>query len=53
MSLSASLAAALSGLNAASRSTALIASNVANATTAGYARRDLLLSPMTLGGRGL
>jgi len=53
MSLSASLAAALSGLTAASRSTALIATNVANATTPGYARRDLLLSSMTLGGRGM
>ncbi len=44
MSLSASLTAALSGLAAASRGAETVASNVANAQTAGYARRELALA---------
>ncbi len=52
MSLSSSLANALTGLNAASRGAAVISSNVANATTPGYARRELHLSAAALGGYG-
>ncbi|MCB2109625.1 MAG: flagellar hook-associated protein FlgK [Defluviimonas sp.] len=52
MSLSASLANALSGLTAASRRAEVVSANVANATTEGYARRELALSPLSLGGSG-
>lgn len=52
MSLSTSLANALSGLNAASRAAEVVSSNVANVMTAGYARRELNLSPQSLGGNG-
>lgn len=52
MSLSTSLANALSGLNAASRAAEVVSSNVANVMTAGYARRELNLSPQSLGGDG-
>jgi flagellar hook-associated protein 1 len=52
MSLSSSLANALTGLTAASRGAAVISSNVANATTPGYARRELHLSAAALGGYG-
>ena len=44
MSISASLSNALSGLTAASRAAALVSSNVSNAMTEGYGRRDLALS---------
>lgn len=44
MSLSASLSSALSGLTAAARGAEVVSSNVANARTAGYARRELLLA---------
>ncbi|MAM61868.1 flagellar hook-associated protein FlgK [Maritimibacter sp. UBA3975] len=50
MSISGSLANALSGLTAQSRAAELVSSNVANATTEGYARRDLLLTPRYMGG---
>ncbi len=52
MSISASLANALSGLTAASRSAEVVSSNVANALTDGYARRDIILTPQQLGGSG-
>lgn len=44
MSLSSSLHNALSGLNLAAKSAELISSNVANALTPGYARRELSIS---------
>lgn len=43
MSLSGSLSNALSGLTAASRRTEAISSNLANAMTEGYGRRDIIL----------
>lgn len=52
MSISASLSNALSGLTAASRAAELVSSNVANAMTEGYARRELQLSPRFTGGMG-
>jgi flagellar hook-associated protein 1 FlgK len=52
MSISASLANAFSGLTAASRAAELVSSNVANATTEGYARRELSLSARTTGSLG-
>lgn len=52
MGLSTSLANALSGLNAASRTAEVISSNVANAGTPAYARRQVNLSAISLGGTG-
>ena len=52
MSLSTSLANALSGLTASSRAAGVVSSNVSNALTEGYARRELHLSPQSLGGIG-
>ena len=52
MSISASLANALTGLTAASRAAELFSSNVANAMTEGYSRRELQLSPRFTGGIG-
>lgn len=52
MSISASLANAFSGLTAASRAAELVSSNVANAATEGYARRELSLSSRTTGSVG-
>ncbi len=52
MSISATLNNALSGLNAAARAASVLSSNVANAMTPGYARRELSLSAETLGGDG-
>ncbi|MGB7322930.1 MAG: flagellar hook-associated protein FlgK [Albidovulum sp.] len=52
MSLSASLANALSGLTATSRRAEIVSSNVSNALTEGYARREVHLSPQSLGGTG-
>ncbi len=52
MSMATSLSSALSGLTAASRAADLVASNVANAMTQGYARRDLQLGSRSLGGVG-
>lgn len=54
MSMSSTLASALSGLNASSRQAELVSSNIANATTEGYARRELVLTPRTTGtGQGV
>jgi flagellar hook-associated protein 1 FlgK len=52
MSISASLANALTGLAAAGRAGQVVSSNVANALTEGYARRELELSAQSLGGTG-
>lgn len=52
MSISASLSNALSGLTAASRAAELVSSNVSNAMTEGYARRELELGPRFTGGIG-
>lgn len=52
MSLSASLSNALSGLNAASRGTQVVASNISNALTEGYGRRALEVSAVSTYGTG-
>jgi flagellar hook-associated protein 1 len=52
MSLSASLSSALSGLQANARAAELVSSNVANALTEGYGRRELELSARSTGGAG-
>ena len=52
MSISASLSNALTGLAAASRSAQVVSSNVSNALTEGYARRQVNLSPRYIGGAG-
>ncbi len=52
MSISASLSNALTGLAAASRSAQVVSSNVSNALTDGYARRQVNLSPRYIGGTG-
>lgn len=52
MSLSSSLNSALSGLSAASRSVNIVSSNVSNAMTDGYARREISLASQTVGGDG-
>lgn len=52
MSIGAALTNALSGLNAASRGVELVSSNVANAATPGYGRRELELTSRTLGATG-
>ncbi|MFN3936026.1 MAG: FlgK family flagellar hook-associated protein [Gemmobacter sp.] len=52
MSLSTTLNAALSGLGAAARGAEVVASNIANARTPGYARRELQLTGIVLDGKG-
>ena len=52
MSISGALANALTGLAAASRSAQVVSSNVSNALTEGYARREVELSPRSAGGSG-
>ncbi|MGC8201140.1 flagellar hook-associated protein FlgK [Aliiroseovarius sp. PTFE2010] len=52
MSISGSLNNALSGLAAASRAADIVSSNVANAMTDGYGRRELELSARTVAGNG-
>ncbi|WP_372614026.1 flagellar hook-associated protein FlgK [Aquicoccus sp.] len=52
MSLSGALSNALSGLNAASRSSQVTASNLSNATTPGYGRREVELGANGLGTHG-
>lgn len=52
MSIGATLHNALSGLSVAARSIELVSSNVANAATKGYARREAMLSVSTLAGQG-
>jgi len=52
MSISTTLSNALSGLAAASRSAQIVSTNVSNATTEGYSRREIQLSARTTGGYG-
>lgn len=52
MSISQSLANAVSGLTATSRMAEVVSSNLSNALTEGYARRVVDLSAQQLGGRG-
>lgn len=52
MSITTALQTAVSGLTAASRGVQLVANNVANAGTEGYARRELQLSSLILGNAG-
>lgn len=52
MSISGSMSSALSGLNVAARSAEVISSNIANALTDGYGRRELQLSARRVGNTG-
>ena len=52
MSISGTVASALSGLTAAARAAELVSSNVANARTDGYARRTLEPAPRNVGVSG-
>lgn len=52
MSISATLSNALTGLTAAARGAQVVSSNVANANTDGYARREIELSGRVVGGAG-
>lgn len=52
MSISAAFASAVSGLRATARQADVLSSNVANATTPGYAKREVLLSAQNAGGAG-
>lgn len=52
MSISGTIASALSGLTVAARAAEVVSSNVANARTAGYARRTLEIAPRAVGAAG-
>ncbi|MDB5660729.1 MAG: flgK [Cypionkella sp.] len=52
MSITSGLSSALSGLNAAARAAEIVSSNIANAMTDGYGRRELQVSARTVGGSG-
>jgi flagellar hook-associated protein 1 len=52
MSISGSLSNALSGLTAAARAAEVVSSNVSNALTDGYGRRELQLASKSIGGNG-
>jgi len=52
MSISGSMSSALTGLSAAARSAELISSNIANALTEGYGRRELQVSARRIGNSG-
>ncbi|RVV97980.1 flagellar hook-associated protein FlgK [Mesobaculum littorinae] len=52
MSITSALSNALSGLSAAGRSAQVVSSNLSNAMTPGYARRNVELSADVLGGSG-
>ena len=52
MSIGGTLASALSGLSAAAKAAEVVSSNIANATTPGYARRELLVTSRTVGTAG-
>jgi len=52
MSVSSALGSALTGLTASARQAEMVSSNIANATTPGYARREVSLSALALGGTG-
>ena len=50
MTIATTLSTALSGLSARNREAGVVSSNIANATTEGYARREVELSQRALGG---
>jgi flagellar hook-associated protein 1 FlgK len=52
MSVTSALSSALTGLSATSRQAEIVSSNVANASTPGYARREVSLGAHVLGGTG-
>lgn len=52
MTISGSLSNALSGLTTVSRVAETVSSNIANAMTEGYGRREVLLGHRVIGGRG-
>lgn len=52
MTIAGTLSSALSGLTAAAKAAELVSSNIANATTPGYARRELQLTSRTVGTTG-
>ena len=52
MSISGALANALTGLTAAARAAEVVSSNISNAMTEGYGRRDVVLSSQNLGSSG-
>lgn len=52
MSISATMSSALSGLTASSRAAELVSSNIANALTEGYARRELEVGARRVGDAG-
>ncbi|MEO8240696.1 MAG: flagellar hook-associated protein FlgK [bacterium] len=52
MSIGGTLASALSGLTASAKAAELVSSNIANATTPGYARRELQLGSRVVGSSG-
>lgn len=52
MTISGSLSSALSGLTAASRAAEIVSSNIANAMTEGYGRREVQLSARVVGASG-
>ena len=52
MSIASAFNFALSGLTASSRKAEVVSSNIANAMTEGYARRELSIASETLGGTG-
>ena len=52
MSISGALSNALSGLTVSSRSVETVSNNIANALNEGYARRELVIGPRSLGGTG-
>ena len=52
MSIAGSLSSALSGLNANARAAEIVASNIANALTEGYGRRELVVTSRQMGGAG-
>lgn len=52
MSVTSALASALTGLTATQRQAEVVSSNVANAATPGYARREVQLGARVLGGTG-
>lgn len=52
MTMAASMISALSGLTAANRAADLISSNIANALTEGYGRRELNLGAQVIGNQG-
>lgn len=52
MSITAGLSSAISGLNAAARAAEIVSTNIANAMTEGYGRRELELRARTIGTMG-